>query len=271
MSSQDPYGDVKGGSEGQSPSKNIKKVTCIGSGFVGGMLIAKSSLNICETDSIKGPTSAVLAFMSDVDVTVVDVNPDRISAWNSDVLPIYEPGLFEIVCAARDGTIVDEHLIRPNVSELANSAGLPNTDESSDTIRSKGRPNLSFSANIDQAIMEADLIFVCVNTPTKSNGFGKGAAADLGFVEAATRNIAKVAMESKIVVEKSTVPCKTAQSIREIVSRKAWKAICETTRTMLTCSSFPPTQIQACVSTSFRILSFLQKELRSRIFSVPIE
>lgn len=66
--------------------------------------------------------------------------------------------------------------------------------------------------------MDADLIFVCVNTPTKTHGIGKGSAANLDFVEAATRNIARVAKESKIVVEKSTVPCRTAQAIREIVS-----------------------------------------------------
>ena len=71
---------------------------------------------------------------------------------------------------------------------------------------------------INQAIEEADLIFVCVNTPTKAHGIGKGAGADLSFVEAATRNIARVAKQSKIVVEKSTVPCRTAESIRRIVS-----------------------------------------------------
>ena len=142
----------------------IRKVTCLGSGYVG------------------GPTSAVLAFKSlDIEVTVVDVNPECIAAWQSDSLPIYEPGLYEIVCASR-------------------------------------KNNLFFSTDIDQAIRDADLIFVCVNTPTKANGVGKGAAADLGFVEAATRNIAHVATSNKIVVEKSTVPCSTAQSIREIVS-----------------------------------------------------
>ena len=141
----------------------IRRITCLGSGYVG------------------GPTSAVMAFKSvNIEVTVVDVNPERIAAWQSDSLPIYEPGLYDIVRDAR-------------------------------------KTNLLFSTDIDQAIMDADLIFVCVNTPTKANGIGKGAAADLGFVEAAIRNIAEVAMTNKIVVEKSTVPCSTAQSIREIV------------------------------------------------------
>ncbi len=142
----------------------IRRIACLGSGYVG------------------GPTSAVTAFKSsNVEVTVVDVNPERIAAWQSDSLPIYEPGLYDIVRTAR-------------------------------------QTNLVFSTNIDKAIANADLIFVCVNTPTKADGIGKGAAADLGFVEAATRNIARVATSNKIVVEKSTVPCRTAQSIREIVS-----------------------------------------------------
>ena len=142
----------------------IRRITCIGSGYVG------------------GPTSAVTAFKSsDIEVTVVDLDPYRIAAWESNSLPIYEPDLYDIVHTARE-------------------------------------TNLFFSTNIDKAILDADLIFVCVNTPTKKNGIGKGAAADLGFVEAATRNIAKVATSNKIVVEKSTVPCSTAQSIREIVS-----------------------------------------------------
>ena len=123
----------------------------------------------------------------------MDVNPERIAAWGSRSLPIYEPGLDEIVYAARDG------LLPGHNGAVADA------------------PRLYFSTDIDKAIREADLIFVCVNTPTKTGGIGKGAAADLGFVEAATRTIARVATENKIVVEKSTVPCRTAQSIRDIV------------------------------------------------------
>lgn len=110
----------------------------------------------------------------------MDLNQDRIDAWNSDELPIYEPGLDEVVKAAR------------------------------------GR-NLFFSTDVEKCINEADLIFVSVNTPTKKSGIGRGYAADLGYVESATRNIAKVATSSKIVVEKSTVPCRTAQSMRKIL------------------------------------------------------
>ncbi|CAO3645714.1 unnamed protein product [Cunninghamella blakesleeana] len=141
----------------------VKSICCIGAGYVG------------------GPTCAVIAYKCpDIKVTIVDVNPTRIAAWNSDKLPIYEPGLEEIVLAARG-------------------------------------KNLFFSTDVDGAIQEADLIFVSVNTPTKKAGMGAGRAADLAYVESATRRIAQVAKSSKIVVEKSTVPCKTAQSMRTIL------------------------------------------------------
>lgn len=138
-------------------------------------------------------------------MTVVDINHDRISAWQSDTLPIYEPGLYQIVQAVRDGVPAGQHYT------TFDAYGRPATTYSI-------RPKLFFSTDIDRAIVGADLIFVCVNTPTKSHGIGKGSAADLDFVEAATRTIARVATQNKIVVEKSTVPCRTAQSIREIVN-----------------------------------------------------
>lgn len=130
-----------------------------------------------------GPTCAIIALKNPhIQVTIVDVNPVRIAAWNSDNLPIYEPGLDDVVRQCR------------------------------------GR-NLFFSTDVDKAIIEADLIFVSVNTPTKTQGVGAGYAADMGYVESATRHIAKVAKGDKIVVEKSTVPCRTAQSMRFIVGR----------------------------------------------------
>ncbi|KAI9599253.1 UDP-glucose/GDP-mannose dehydrogenase family, NAD binding domain-containing protein [Syncephalis fuscata] len=142
------------------------KVCCIGAGYVG------------------GPTCAVIAKQCpDIKVTIVDINPQRIAAWNSDdkdELPIYEPGLSELVFECR------------------------------------GR-NLFFSTDVDAAILESDIIFVSVNTPTKKNGVGKGYAADLKYIESATRRIAEVATSSKIVVEKSTVPCRTAESMRTIL------------------------------------------------------
>ncbi|KAL8821704.1 MAG: hypothetical protein Q9223_000278 [Gallowayella weberi] len=162
------------------------------------------------TDFTQGPTSAVIAYNNpDIEVSVVDINPDRIAAWKSSSLPIYEPGLYDIVRAARDGVPPGQQHDRYN----------PYT--APDKVPFGRRANLFFSTNVDQAIMDADLIFVCVNTPTKAHGIGKGSAADLDFVEAATRNIAQVATRDKIVVEKSTVPCKTAQSIREILAANA--------------------------------------------------
>lgn len=147
----------------------------------------------------------------------MDINPDRIAAWNSNSLPIYEPGLHEIVQAARDGVQLEDDS-RAAIANKMNPEGMTCSSKISNGKRFLRKPNLFFSTDVESAIRNADLIFVCVNTPTKTNGVGKGAAADIGYVEAATRNIAKVALESKIVVEKSTVPCRTAQSIREIVS-----------------------------------------------------
>ncbi|TCD67367.1 UDP-glucose 6-dehydrogenase 1 [Steccherinum ochraceum] len=143
----------------------VTKICCIGAGYVG------------------GPTCAVIALKCPhITVTIVDLNKARVDAWNSPDfdLPIYEPGLVDVVKQAR------------------------------------GR-NLFFSTDVDKGIREADLIFVSVNTPTKKSGVGAGFAADLNYVELATRRIAAVATSSKIVVEKSTVPCRTAESMRTIL------------------------------------------------------
>ena len=157
---------------------------------------------------LQGPTSAVTAYKSNVEVTVVDINEARIQAWQSDDLPIYEPGLLDVVRAARDGILTKPQDL---ASDLSTYEQTLNCDG---FIQQK---RLFFSTDIETAIENADLIFVCVNTPTKATGVGKGAAADIGFVETATRTIARVATSDKIVVEKSTVPCKTAESIRAIV------------------------------------------------------
>src|SRR5690625_109035 len=138
-------------------------ICCIGAGYVG------------------GPTMAMIASkVPHVKVTVVDINAERIAAWNSDKLPIFEPGLDEVVRSAR------------------------------------GR-NLFFSEDIDAAIKAADMIFVCVNTPTKTYGIGAGQASDLRYLEACARRISEVADSPKIVVEKSTLPVRTAESIRRIL------------------------------------------------------
>ncbi|WP_026010147.1 nucleotide sugar dehydrogenase [Algibacter luteus] len=144
----------------------VTKICCIGAGYVG------------------GPTMAVIAKKNPhIKVTIVDINQARIDAWNdSDVskLPIYEPGLAEIVKETRG-------------------------------------KNLFFSTEIDKAINESEMIFISVNTPTKTYGKGKGMAADLKYVELCARNIADVAKTDKIVVEKSTLPVRTAQAIKSIL------------------------------------------------------
>ena len=133
---------------------------------------------------VGGPTMAVIAQKCPhIQVTVVDLNEARIAAWNDKDLsqiPIYEPGLDVIVGEAR------------------------------------GR-NLFFSTNVDQAIDEAQIIFISVNTPTKTYGNGKGMAADLKYIELCARQIARVAKDNKIVVEKSTLPVRTAEAIKSIL------------------------------------------------------
>lgn len=142
------------------------KICCIGAGYVG------------------GPTMAVIAQKCPkIDVHIVDINADRIAAWNSenlDELPVFEPGLADVVKEAR------------------------------------GR-NLRFSTNVDSGIKEADIIFISVNTPTKTYGVGAGRAADLKFVELCARRIAEQAEGETIVVEKSTLPVRTAESIKSIL------------------------------------------------------
>jgi len=130
---------------------------------------------------VGGPTMAMIAHKcKDHTVTVVDINQARIDAWNSDELPIFEPGLDEIVQQCR-GT------------------------------------SLFFSTDIDTAVREADIIFLSVNTPTKTYGVGAGRAADLRYVEKCARKIAEVAETGKIVVEKSTLPVRTAESVKRIL------------------------------------------------------
>jgi UDPglucose 6-dehydrogenase len=144
----------------------VKNICCIGAGYVG------------------GPTMSVIAQKCPgISVNVVDLNIDRIAAWNdADVnnIPIYEPGLSKVVAEAR------------------------------------GR-NLFFSTEVDEAIAAADMIFISVNTPTKTYGIGKGMAADLKFIELAARQIARISTSDKIVVEKSTLPVRTAEALKSIL------------------------------------------------------
>ena len=144
----------------------MKSICCIGAGYVG------------------GPTMAVIALKCpEIKVTVVDINQDKIDLWNHrnlENLPVFEPGLANVVSEAR------------------------------------GR-NLFFSTDVDKAIEESEMIFIAVNTPTKTYGQGKGMAADLKYVELCARQIAKISKTDKIIVEKSTLPVRTAETIQTIL------------------------------------------------------
>ena len=143
-----------------------KNILCIGAGYVG------------------GPTMAMIAHKCpQYKVTIVDINPDRIKAWQSEDLPIYEPGLNKIVS--------DVH----------------------------GK-NLFFSTDIEKGIKESDIIFVSVNTPTKTFGEGAGMASDLQYWEKTARQILDNAESSKIIVEKSTLPVRTARAMERILTSK---------------------------------------------------
>ena len=143
-------------------SSNIK-ICCIGAGYIG------------------GPTMAMIAYKCpDARIEVIDVNAEKIAAWNSNKLPVFEPGLDQII----------------------------------QKVRGK---NLFFVTDQDRAIYEADIIFISVNTPTKTSGIGAGRAADLKFVEKCARHIARVGKKGQIVVEKSTLPVRTAESIQRIL------------------------------------------------------
>ncbi|KAK5659674.1 hypothetical protein OQA88_882 [Cercophora sp. LCS_1] len=151
---------------------------------------------------VGGPTAAVIAYHNPtMNVDVVDLNEDRILAWNSSHLPIHEDGLLRVVRIARDGTLDDK---------VSVGSGHP--------ARSEGRSaNLVFSTKVAESIAKADIVFICVNTPTKSHGIGAGAMADVSAVESATKTVAKHAQAGAIIVEKSTVPCGTARVIQDIL------------------------------------------------------
>jgi UDPglucose 6-dehydrogenase len=141
-----------------------KNILCIGAGYVG------------------GPTMALIASKCpQYKVTVVDINPDRIASWNSENLPIFEPGLDEVVKSCRER-------------------------------------NLFFSTDIEKGIRESEIIFVSVNTPTKTFGEGAGMASDLQYWEKTARQILDCAESSKIIVEKSTLPVRTARAMERILT-----------------------------------------------------
>ena len=151
--------------------------------------MSKDSLevkNICCIGAgyVGGPTMSVIASKCpQIIVNVVDLNEERIAKWNSEDLknlPIFEPGLDKLILEFRN-------------------------------------KNLFFTTEVDRCIAEADMIFLSVNTPTKSKGFGAGQASDLKWIEASARQVAKNAVGKTIVVEKSTLPVRTAETIKQIL------------------------------------------------------
>ena len=147
-------------------ANQIKNICCIGAGYVG------------------GPTMSMIAYKCpNTNITVVDINQKRIDLWNSDnlkKLPIFEPGLKEIISQVRG-------------------------------------KNLFFSTNVKDAISSADIIFLSVNTPTKIKGIGSGKASNLQYLEKSVREIAQYSKGHTIIVEKSTVPVRTAEIIKSIL------------------------------------------------------
>ena len=141
-----------------------KNLLCIGAGYVG------------------GPTMAMIAHKCpQYKVTIVDINAEKIAAWQTDDLPIYEPGLLELVKSCRG-------------------------------------KNLFFTTDVDKGIKEAEIIFISVNTPTKTFGEGAGKSADLQYWEKTARDILRAADSDKIIVERSTLPVKTALAMERILS-----------------------------------------------------
>lgn len=154
------------------------------------------------TRGVGGPTAAIIAVHNpSIRVEVVDKDPRRIRQWNSPHLPIQEPGLNDLVRVARDG---------------ARTMRRTGHDAAAKTEATRA-PNLIFTGDAHASIAKADLIFLAVNTPTKRLGRGAGRAANMASFDAAANEVARWARPGTIIVEKSTVPCGTAQRIRHMV------------------------------------------------------
>jgi UDPglucose 6-dehydrogenase len=163
------------------------------------------------TRSAGGPTAAVIALHNPkVGVEVLDRDQRRIERWNSAHLPIHEPGLNKIVQLTRDGAIIHEPCEH---------------NEGAGNISRRG-PNLFFTCDTQVSISTADMIFLAVNTPTKTTGVGAGRATNMRALDGAVKDVALYAKPGTIIVEKSTVPCGTAQRIRNTVSGCSCKSEC---------------------------------------------
>ncbi|KAH8882906.1 nucleotide sugar dehydrogenase [Thozetella sp. PMI_491] len=194
-----------------TPPPPVRTICCVGAGYVG------------------GPTAAVIALQNPhIRVTVVDKDERRIRRWNSRHPPIYEPGLNEIVRIARDGSRECVFVNEPtkqdgsdHVSEASTSSsecGSQCGDHHDVTAVAARQPNLFFTTDVARSINEADIVLIAVNTPTKYRGVGAGAATDMTAFEAVTSMVAQNAKPGAIIVEKSTVPCRTAQLVQSKLS-----------------------------------------------------
>lgn len=171
---------------------------------------------ISNKNLLGGPTAAVVAFQNPhIQVTVVDRDATRIRRWNSLHPPIYEPGLHDIIRIARDGGRATKVSNEPTSDSEGSGA------EEGEFELQERLPNLFFSTDIPKHVGEADIVLVAVNTPTKYRGVGAGSATDMTAFEAVTANVAQYAREGAIIVEKSTVPCRTAQLVADTVSQYA--------------------------------------------------
>lgn len=191
-----------------STRSEVRNVCCVGAGYVG------------------GPTAAMMAFQNPhIKVNVVDRDPARIQRWNSKHLPIFEPGLSDLLRIARDGSKASSFF-----NEAVRSDSLDNVSSASSTTSEcesqcgdhreeifvqARKPNLFFSTEVSKSISEADIVLIAVNTPTKMRGHGAGRATDMTALEAVSREVAIHARPGAIIVEKSTVPCRTAEMIKD--------------------------------------------------------
>ncbi|RDL39925.1 Udp-glucose 6-dehydrogenase [Venustampulla echinocandica] len=190
------------------PSRcEIRNVCCVGAGYVG------------------GPTAAMIALQNPhLRVTVVDRDPSRIRQWKSKHLPIHEPGLQHIIRITRDGSKALSFFNEParfdSFDSVSSASSATSECESQcgelrDEIYISSRsPNLFFSTEVSKTLSQADIVFIAVNTPTKKRGMGAGRATDMTALEAVSREIAIHAKPGAIIVEKSTVPCRTAEMIQ---------------------------------------------------------
>ncbi|KAH6857190.1 hypothetical protein B0I37DRAFT_319222 [Chaetomium sp. MPI-CAGE-AT-0009] len=190
----------------------VRNICCIGAGFVG------------------GPTAAVIALHNPhIHVTVVDKDETRIRRWNSKHPPIYEPGLNDILRIVRDGSgpsvLNDEPTKSGRLNILRREATLVSSDnygEGHTRVQTRSnvarQPNLVFTTDLAKCVSEADVVLIAVNTPTKTRGNGAGSATDMAAFEAVTALVAQHASPGAIIVEKSTVPCRTAQLVQSTLA-----------------------------------------------------